>query len=259
MKLSIIIPAYNEEKRIENTLKAYCYFFEKYYKDKFEIIVVMNGCKDNTSDIVKNFAENHKSISYLFIEEPIGKGGAIIKGFKSAKGELVGFTDADNSTSPEAFNDLIRNINGYDGIIASRWIKGAIVEPKQPLKRRIASRMFNLLVRSLFGIMISDSQCGAKLFKKEAIHKIINNLGITRWAFDVDLLYQFKRNNLKIKEIPTIWKDSYDSTLNLTKASAEMFFALARLRLIYSPFRGFIKIYDKLPERLKIHHYFYKW
>lgn len=256
MKLSIVIPAYNEEARIENTLNAYHPFFEKIYRNQFEIIVVMNGCKDNTLGVVKDFSNQHKQVKYLFIKEPIGKGGAIIEGFKSAKGDLVGFTDADNSTPPESFNELIKNINGYDCIISSRWIKDAIVEPKQPLKRRIASRLFNILVRSMFGIKVRDTQCGAKLLKKEAIKKI--NIGITRWAFDVDLLYQLKRNNLNIKEIPTIWRDVYGSKLNIPKTSTEMFFALIRLRLVYSPFKGLIKVYDKMPEGLKIHHYIYK-
>src|SRR3989344_8625015 len=189
-ELSIIIPAYNEEKRISKTLEDYSVFCKRLYKNNFEIIVILNGCRDKTIEVVKPIAKKYKQIKYKNIKEAIGKGGAVIEGFKQADGRLIGFVDADNSTKPEAYYDLVKNINGHDCIIASRWIKGAKVSPKQPLTRRIASRTFNLIVRVLFRIDIHDSQCGAKLFKKEAVKKIIPKLGITRWAFDVDLLYQ---------------------------------------------------------------------
>ena len=205
----------------------------------------MNGSTDKTIQIVKKYSKNKKQIRY-FNEGKIYKGGAIIKGFKEAKGELIGFVDADNSTKAEYFYDLVKNINEYDCAIASRWIEGAKVNPPQPLKRRIASRTFNALVRILFNINVYDSQCGAKLFKKQAIKEIIPSLGITRWAFDVDLLYQLKKRKRTILEIPTIWSDTLGSNLDIKKASKEMFLAIARLRLIYSPFKFIVKIYDKL-------------
>ncbi|MBS3162247.1 glycosyltransferase family 2 protein [Candidatus Woesearchaeota archaeon] len=246
MELSIIIPAYNEEKRISSTLDDYAKFFNNIYKKNYEIIVVLNGCKDNTLVVVKNFSKKYSSVRFLDFKEAIGKGGAVIEGFRSAKGKLIGFVDADNSTKADAYYELVRNIDGYDSIIASRWIDGAKVSPRQPVLRRVASRAFNFLVRLLFGIEIHDSQCGAKLFKKDRLKKVLQHLGITRWAFDVDLLYQFKRNGFSIKEIPTVWSDSPGSSLNVKRASKEMFLAIVRLRLIYSPFRFIVKIYDKL-------------
>ncbi len=245
-ELSIIIPAYNEENRIRKTLEEYSIFFSEKCGDNFEIIVVLNGCKDDTLGVVKSIAKKNKQIIYLDIKEAIGKGGAVTEGFKMAEGGLIGFVDADNSTKPEAFYDLVRNIGGHDCIIASRWIKGAKVSPKQPINRRIASRIFNIMTRILFGIKVWDSQCGAKLFKKEVIKSVINNLGITRWAFDVDLLYQLKKKKYSVYEIPTVWNDSEGSKLDVKKASVEMFLAIARLRLIYSPLRFIVRIYDKL-------------
>ena len=94
-KLSVVIPAYNEEKRIHRTLDSYAKFFSKKVKD-FEIIVVLNNCNDNTLKIVKNF--KNKKIKYLNFKEAIGKGGAILEGFKVAKGDLIGFVDADMAT-----------------------------------------------------------------------------------------------------------------------------------------------------------------
>ena len=252
-KLSIIIPAYNEEKRIKRTLDNYSSFFQKKLKD-FEIIVVLNGCRDNTLSIVKNFIKNDKKIKYLDFKKAIGKGGAILEGFKIAKGDLIGFVDADMATPPNAFYDLVKKIKNYDGVIASRWIKGAKIGEKQPLLKRIGSRGFNFLVRLFFNLKFRDTQCGCKLFKNYVIKEIINEIGITKWAFDVNLLYSAKRKNYKIIEIPTEWNAIGASHFNLFKAIPEMFLGLLRLRLIHSRFNFIVKVYDRLPESLKMHH-----
>ncbi|MEK6907167.1 MAG: dolichyl-phosphate beta-glucosyltransferase [Nanoarchaeota archaeon] len=253
VKLSIIIPAYNEEKRIARTLDNYSRFFFKYIKD-YEIIAVLNGCRDNTLWIVKKFSKRNTKIKYLNFEEAIGKGGAILEGFKSAKGNLIGFVDADMATPPNTFYDLVRNIHDYDGIIASRWLKGSKINIKQPLLKKIGSRGFNFLVRLLFNLKFKDTQCGAKLFKNYVIKDILKDLKLTRWAFDVNLLYATKRKHYNIKEIPTEWNAVKASHFNLFKAIPEMFLGLIRLRLFYSRFKFIVKAYDKLPEFLKIHH-----
>ena len=245
MKLSIVIPAYNEEKRIKPTLNDYASFFSKKYGKNFEILVVLNGCKDKTLDVVRETSKKYPQIRYIDIKEKIGKGGAIIHGFRLSKGELIGYADADNATKVKAFNDLVEKINGFDGIVASRWIKGAKINKKQPLTRRIASRIFNIFTRILFGIKTRDTQCGAKLFKKKPIEKVLNELGITQWAFDIDLLYRLKKNGFKVLEIPTEWHDQKDSKLKIGKTSLEMFLAIIRLRLVYSPFKFIVIFYNK--------------
>jgi len=251
VKLSIIIPAYNEEDRIRKTVEEYVRYFKN---QDYELLIIPNGCKDKTENIVKKLSEKNKRIKYKIIKEVVGKGGAIKEGFKIAKGDLIGFVDADNSTSPEEFQNLLKNIKNFDCIIASRYIKKSIVKPKQGIMRIISSRGFNLLVRILFGLNIYDTQCGAKLFKKKAIKDVIKKLDITRWAFDIDLLYNLKKNKYKIKEYPTVWEDKSGSKLKLHKAIPEMFLSLTRLRLINSKFKFIIKIYDSLPESIKIHH-----
>ena len=158
------------------------------------------------------------------------------------------------ATPPDAFYDLIIKINSYHGIIASRWIEGSKIGEKQPLMKRIGSRGFNFLTKILLNLNFNDTQCGAKLFKKNVIKKILNEIGITKWAFDVNLLYSIKRKGYKIKEIPTEWNAVGASHFNLVKAMPEMFLGLLRLRLIYSKFKFIVKIYDKLQEWLKIHH-----
>ncbi len=256
-KISIIIPAYNEEKRIAKTLDSYIKYFNKRYSKNFNIFVILNGCKDNTLSVVKKYKKNYNNIIYYKdIKEPIGKGGAVIEGFKLAENDVIGFVDADNSTDPEAFNDLVLELEKKhaDCVIASRYIKGAMVKPKQSPQRIIGSRGFNFLVRILFNINVNDTQCGAKVFKKKSLKEILPYLGLTRWAFDVDLLYQLKRKKRKILEIPTKWHDEKGSNFRLGKQIPEMFLAIARLRLMYSPLKFIIKFYDKMPESIKIHH-----
>ncbi|MBI2106961.1 glycosyltransferase family 2 protein [Candidatus Woesearchaeota archaeon] len=243
-KLSIIIPAYNEEKRITQTLKE----FLSYLKGKinFEILVVVNGCTDNTVGVVSQIAKKNKEIKYVDIGKVASKGAAVIEGFKIADAELIGFVDADLATGPDAFYDLVKNIEDYDGVIASRWIKGAKMEHKQPITRIIAGRTFNLMVNLFFNLKVKDTQCGAKLFKKNAIKTILPSMGkTTGWAFDVNLLYAIKRNGFKIQEIPTEWNEPGGSHLKL-KTIFEMFLSIVRLRLIYSPFKFIVTLYNKV-------------
>lgn len=246
MKTAIIIPAYNEKDRIGNTLKEYTLFF----KDTADIIVVLNGCVDDTLEVVKQYP-----VKYLDFKEK-GKGFAIKEGFRYAienNYELIGFTDADMSTSPVSFKSLIDNIEDYDGIIGNRWMKGSV--SKRTLKRKILSKGFNYLIRFLFWFGYADTQAPAKLFKKEALIKIVNNLQVRRWEFDIDLLYNIKKQGLKIKENPIIWEDKAGSKINLFKTPIQMFTGVLRLRLIYSPFKFLVKLYDKIPDKYKI----YKW
>ena len=137
-KLSIIIPAYNEEHNIKKTIHDHIDFFSK--KIPFEIIVVMDGCKDNTYSIVHEMSKQHKQIRYLTFPKKLGKGGGIIKGFKLAQGDLISFTDADGSTSPEQLYKLILSLKETDVVIGSRWLDNSEIIEKESLPRRIASR-----------------------------------------------------------------------------------------------------------------------
>lgn len=257
--ISIIIPAYNEEKRIGKILETYGKFFgdkkrKKGIKD-FEILVVINNTKDKTEEEVKKFRKKFKEIRYLNFKEG-GKGFAIRKGFEDSlkrKNDLIGFVDADMSTPPEAFYDLVKNIKNYDGIIADRWHKRSIITPKQSLIRRFVSRGYNTLVRSLFFFHFRDTQCGAKLFKREAIEKSYKKLVTSNWGFDVALLYCLKKEaNARIKSVPTIWHDEKGSKVNLMKTPIMMFASVVRLRLIHSPFEFVVRVQRCLPPFLRV-------
>ena len=245
--LSIIIPAYNEEERIPKTLNSYLDYLKG--KINFEILVIINGCTDNTLEVVKKIAQKNKEIKYVDIGKVASKGIAVTEGFKLADSELIGFVDADLATPPNAFYDLVKNIENYDAVIASRWMKNSKINKSQPLTRIIAGRSFNILVNLLFNLKLKDTQCGAKLFKKTALKDILTDIGKTRWAFDVDVLYLLKRKNYKTKEIPTEWSEPGGSHVKI-KTVIEMFLSIVRLRLIYSPFKFIVSIYNGIKNAI---------
>ena len=228
-ELSIIIPAYNEEKRIGSTLESYTKFFDK--KLDYEILVVLNGCKDNTLGIVKKYAG--KYVRYLDIKESIGKGGAVIEGFKIVKGKYVAFVDADSSTEPDQLYYIYAKIkdSNYDAIIGSRWIKGAKITKYQPIKRIIASRVYNLLVRLILSLPYYDTQAGAKIFTNKAVKAILETVVPVGWEFDVALLYALRKKRFRIKEVPIVWGDKLGSSLKITKTAPKMLKSLIKIRL----------------------------
>jgi glycosyltransferase involved in cell wall biosynthesis len=250
MKLSIVIPAHNEEKRLPPMLEAYAKYFSEKYGNEAELIVVSNFCNDRTADVARTIGLRYPNLRVIEEAARVGKGGAVLLGAKYAEGDLVGFVDADGATSPEAFDDLVQKISLDGCIIASRWMKGSDMSPRQPLSRRAASRCFNLMVRILFGLKLKDTQCGAKLFRREVIQPVLRNLGVTNWAFDVDMLFQTKRLGFSIREIPTVWHDVAGSKVEVGRASLNMTVALVRLRMFYSPFRFMIPVLSRSAEKL---------
>jgi len=250
MDLSIIIPAHNEEHRLPPMLKAYAEYFSKKYQHEVELIVVPNLCEDRTTDVAGEIATRYPQVKVLKDPGRVGKGGAVMLGAENAQGDLIGFVDADGATPPAAFDDLVEKISLDGCIIASRWLKESKVSPQQPLSRRVASRCFNGSVRLLFGLRLTDTQCGAKVFQSEIIKPILGNLGVTNWAFDVDMLFQVKRLGASIREVPTVWKDQEGSKLRMGHASLNMFLALIRLRLYYSPLRFVIPLLSKTIQKM---------
>jgi len=255
MKLSLVIPAYNEERRIGKTIVAYHDYFSKHFPE-FELIFVVEGT-DDTLSIVKACAEKDKRIKYVYSEKRLGKGGAVIRGFKEASGDLIGFVDADGSTKPEAFRSLIDTLrsNNCSGAIASRKVKGAKIIKKEPLLQRIGSRGFNILVRSIFFLPFKDTQCGAKIFTKEAVQAVLPELGITEFAFDIDLLFRLQAKGFRIKEVPTVWEYKTGAQFNFNRwfwrLVPEMFLSIMRLRLIYSPFSWTVRLYNKTLGKIR--------
>jgi glycosyltransferase involved in cell wall biosynthesis len=255
--LLLLIPAYNEEGRIEPVLRDYANYFEKNHPGKFQLVVVLNGCVDDTIGVVRRVAGDHPQISALEFPQPIGKGGALIEGLKLAPlADLIGYVDADGATPPAAYHDLVRRAGQADCIIGSRWLRGAVLHQAQTNKRQFASRVFHRIVQLLFRMNIRDTQCGAKVMRRQAVEKIHSALRITDMAFDINLLYALKRGGFKILEVPTEWTDKVGSKVTLGRTSLTMLLSTLRLRLVYSPLYRFLEplrplegwIYKKLKQ-----------
>lgn len=240
--LLLLIPAYNEEKRLEPVLRDFAAYFKANYPGEFQLVVVLNGCTDNTLGVVKQVAAEFPSVSALDFPAPIGKGGALIEGLKLAPmADLIGYVDADGATSPRAFHDLVRHWDEADCVIGSRWLPGAVLHQSQSGKRQFASRAFHAIVQLFFWMNIADTQCGAKVMRRAAMEKIHADLRIADMAFDINLLYALKREGFRILEVPTEWTDKIGSKVKLGKTSLTMLLSVIRLRVIYSPFRKWLR------------------
>jgi glycosyltransferase involved in cell wall biosynthesis len=250
-RLLLLIPAYNEERRIEPVLREYAEYFTAKPGVEFQLVVVLNGCRDNTLAVVRRVAGDHPCVRWMEFEAPIGKGGALIEGLKLApSADLIGYVDADGATRPEAFDALVGHVETADCVIGSRWLPGAVLHQSQSSQRRFASRIFHLIVQVLFWMNIRDTQCGAKVMTRAAVERIHPNLCIADMAFDINLLYSLKRAGYRVVEVPTEWTDKMGSTVNLGRTSLTMLLSVLRIRLIYSPFYRWMKPFRPLEHWL---------
>ncbi len=220
---SIIIPAYNEEMRIKRVIGNLV--------DEFpgqEIIVVCDG-DDNSCNIVNSFSFKYPNIRLLRFAGRLGKGMALIQGFKAADGEEICFVDSDESVSTDDLKGMFHALHDVDGVIASRRLKGSKILIKQPIKRRLASKAFNIFVRMLFGLPFEDTQCGAKVFKRGAILDILNDLKTSGFEIDVEILWRLKNRGYRVVEYPITWSHSDGSKFKLSH-SCDMFCSLIKIR-----------------------------
>lgn len=234
--ISLIIPAYNEEARLGRTLDAYLPVLEA-TKGKFEVLVVMDG-QDGTPNVVA--AYSGRGVRGYHSSVKLGKGGAIMLGFQQARFNVVGYTDADGSLSPTDLGKLISSIPHYDCAIGSRWLPGSHWNVPEPLAKRIASRGFNLLVRGLLAIPLSDTQCGAKFYTADLIRKISREVTVTNWTIDVGLLYHARKVGARIVEVPVTWTDDSRTQFRLGKMIPFMLITVLGIRAMNLKWSKFI-------------------
>lgn len=230
--VSIVIPAYNEEARLDQTLTRYLSVFERGQRP-FEIIVVVDGVRDHTADVARRFA--NRRVRVLEFAHRLGKGGAIKAGIQRANYEYVGYVDADG---PVPASDIFRMVDALDTsdcVIASRWVRGSNVVIQQPVTRVVMGRVWNMMARAVLLLPIKDTQCGAKFFRRSAILPVLKSVSITNWAFDAGLLYHLKRLGRTFSEVPVTWQHDSDSHLNPGKEVPTMFLSILAVRFMSSP------------------------
>lgn len=227
--LSVVIPAYNEANNLLSTLQEITAYLTGKHLD-YEIIVVDDGSVDETFKIVSEAAIILKSVIPLKNPANRGKGYAVKKGMLAAKGKLVLFMDADNSTRIDQLEKLIPVIdNGYDIAIASRRIPGAEVK-RQPLHRHILGYIYILLSKLILGTTVKDYNCGFKLFKQDIVKKIFSRITRDDWSFDSELIFLAAKSNYKIKEIPVKWEDKRTSKVKPLRDGIKSFLSLIKIK-----------------------------
>jgi dolichyl-phosphate beta-glucosyltransferase len=238
--LSIIIPAYNEENRLPNTLEQAFNFLEKQTYTS-EVIVVENGSTDKTFDLAQNFVQQHKNLRVIHNEER-GKGGAVLRGVREALGEYVFICDADLSMPvAEISKFLPPALKDFDIAIGSREAPGA-VRYNEPYYRHLTGRVFNMLIRLMVLPDLQDTQCGFKCLRAEVARDIFPLQTLTGWAFDVELLYIAHLHGYRILEIPIDWYFNADSKVRVLRDSWRMFIDLLVIRR-----NARLGLYDRKP------------
>lgn len=214
--LSVIIPAYKEERRISATLLDIDKYLSKQDYD-YEIIVVDDGSTDDTVGVVRNLKSQISNLKLINNKENCGKGCVVKQGMLEAKGEYRLFTDADNSTTINHLDKFWPFIKeGYDVVIGSIEIKGAKIEETAAWYRRLLGRVSKYVIRIIAGLWeIKDSQRGFKLFSAKAAEKIFPKQTIMRWGFDIEILTIAKKMGFKIKEVPVFWSNPGESKVTL--------------------------------------------
>ena len=231
MWLSVIIPAYNEEKRIKNTLvKIGSYLADKKYD--YEIIVVNDGSTDETANVVEGTKPKVANLSIISNTKNRGKGFAVRQGLLVAKGEYRLFLDADNSASIKEIEKFFPYIKqGYDIIIGSRDIKGANIILAQPRHRKFLGNIYRFMVKISTGLSgFYDTQCGFKMFDKKSINDIFPKCKINGWSFDVEILVLAKKLGYSVKEVPINWTDSVGTKVKI-KGSVVAVYDLLKIGL----------------------------
>ena len=224
MKVSIVVPCYNEENRIKPFLTSLIQFSKDNLKS-YEIIVVNDGSKDKTLDVLKEFSKDIKLISY---EKNKGKGGAVREGVLSSIGEKVLFIDADGSIQPDEMPKMLEKLDSYDVVVGDRASKDSDVNAIA--LRNITGKLFNFYVNVLFGYKTWDNLCGFKGFKKEIAKDLFTNLIAYGWIFDVELFYKIHKKNYTLYKLPIKWVHKGDSKIKLLDPF-KMFFQLIKLRM----------------------------
>lgn len=229
-QISVVIPAYNEERRLPSTLESVHAFLHEHYQD-FEIIVVDDGSIDKTIDVVDDFAKHHQGIRLLSYSPNQGKGYAIRTGVMQATGDLVLIDDADGSSPIAEVLHLQKAItDGADVAIGSRNKPDPERVVVADLHRKYIGNTFNVIVQTLLLPGIYDTQCGFKLFKNSVAHDIFRVSQLNGFAFDVEILYIARLRNYKIAELAINWNNVAGSKVNVVVDSMGMLFQVLGIR-----------------------------
>ncbi len=230
MTYSIVIPAYNESQRLGATLERVLAYVRQQGWDA-EVIVVNDGSRDNTAEIVKQFAGRNPIVRLIENPGNRGKGYSVRNGILNSRGDIVVFSDADLSSPIEEMPKLLQALSaGADIAIGSRWLRAELQTQRQSLHRQLFGRVFNLLLRITLGLQFKDTQCGFKAFTRRAAQTILPLQRIERWGFDPEILFLARQFGFGVMEVPVRWGHSGGTRINPVLDGAKMFGEMLRVR-----------------------------
>ncbi len=245
-ELSVVIPAYNEEHRLPTTLES-VHDFLKQTGHSFEVLVVDDGSLDGTTQVVESFAESHPAVRLVSYQPNRGKGHAVRVGMLAADGDLVLMNDADGASPIEEVQRLMNAIaGGADVAIGSRAKPDETREVKALVHRKFIGNTFNRIVQALLLPGIQDTQCGFKIFKREAARDIFSVQRTNGYGFDVEILYIAKLHGYRIAEVPINWANVDGSKVNVLLDSPKMFVEVVRIA-----FSALFGQYKRLPTNVR--------
>ena len=231
--LSIVIPAYNEERRIAHSLER----IVEYFRPKgvaYEIVVVDDASSDRTPEILKRYCASHSQIVSLRNVKNMGKGFTTRRGMLSARGDLILFTDTDLSVPIEELDRLlIYARDGFDIVFGSRYMPDSRIVSQQTWHRRKLGRVFNYLTRFLILPQFRDTQCGFKLFRRDTAQHLFKEQKLDGYAFDVEILYLASRSGYRIKEVGVTWFDAPFTKIRVFRDSVRMLSDIMKIKRMH--------------------------
>lgn len=227
MRVDIVIPAHNEQERIGPMLDSY---LARWAGSEVRFVVALDRCTDRTAEVVAERSAGDRRVRTVSYPK-LGKGGVLMEAFRECDADLVGFVDADGATPPGEMLRLIEEVGDGDGAIASRRHPASVLPARRGLAREMTSAGFAFWVRRLFDLPYEDTQCGAKVFRREAMERILPLVSSRDFLFDVDVLLVARRLGYRIATVPTIWIDREGSRLQATADAKRMAASSMRLWL----------------------------
>lgn len=227
--LSIVVPAYNEERRIGHCVGRLAGYFRK-RRTSFEIIVVDDGSRDGTAEAARVAAKRVRELRVVSYAANRGKGHALRKGILASRGARILFLDADLSTRPEEWPKFEARLNrGARFVIGSRKMAGANLVQHQPLWRENMGKVFTWLVRTLL-VDVSDVTCGFKALAGPTGRSLFTAQRIDGWSFDAEVLFIARTRGVRVEEVPVVWKDNPNSKVRVVQATLGALWGIARIR-----------------------------
>ncbi|QHS17058.1 flippase-like domain-containing protein [Halopenitus persicus] len=229
-RVSVVLPAYDEEDTIEHTVERTITALEGFLpSNAFEVIVAEDGCTDRTPEIADRLAAADDRVRHVHSDERLGRGGALEHAFRAADGDVLVYFDTDLATDLDHLEELVESIRSgeYDVATGSRWMPGR--EADRPAKRGVPSRAFNLLVRGFLRSDVRDHQCGFKALSRDAFRTLVDDVEDDHWFWDTELLVRAQRAGLAVREFPVAWEPKGDTKVDLVRDVFGMGSQLLRL------------------------------